>query len=452
MSGDPYLFRELVTAFEVHGLRYCLLAGYDGYPASIVSDIDFMVAPLDAPRVATLLAGVARRCRARLVQCVQHETTAAWFVIARETASAVSFIQPDLSTDYRRRGRLWLQAEDIVARRRWHAGGFWVSSAADAFIYYLIKRLDKGALSNAQAQELTRRYREDAPAAQRQLQRHFPAPDAALIDQALVEHEYARLVASLGPLRDALHRRAPAEPLLRRMRQWVAERVRVMARLWRPTGLSIAFLGPDGCGKSSVIDRVHHELRDVFRRVDYQHLRPRPPARAAADAIHAPVLQPHLQPPRGTLGSLTKLVHFWATYLIGTLRWTLPRRVRSTLVIFDRYYHDILADPRRYRYGAPLVWARLLGRMVPQPELVFVLDAPPEVIQARKQEVSFSESARQRDAYLTLARQLRAAHVIDVARPLDTVVAEVIAIVLARLEARVAAQLALPSPARLEGV
>jgi thymidylate kinase len=440
MSGDPYLFSELVTAFEADRLRYCILASYDRYPERIASDVDFMVVPADAPRAAQVLARVAARSNARLVQCVQHETTAAWFVIARQEAATISFIQPDLSTDYRRRGRLWLQAEDIVARRRWHAGGFWVASAADAFIYYLIKRLDKGALSSAQAEELERRYREDPQAARQLLRRHFPAHAAGLIEKALLAQEYACLDEFLVPLRDALHSRAPAESMSQRLFQWLSEHGRVIDRLLRPTGLSIAFLGPDGCGKSSVIDRLQHELRDVFRRVDYQHLRPRPAARTGHSS-RAPVLDPHAQLPRGTSGSIAKLIHFWASYVIGALLWTFPRRVSSTLVIFDRYYHDIVADPRRYRYGAPLIWARLLGRLVPQPELIFVLDASPEVVQARKQEVSFPESVRQREAYLDLARQLHGAHVIDASQPLDRVVAEVVKIVLTRLESRLAAQL-----------
>jgi len=78
---------------------------------------------------------------------------------------------------------------------------------------------------------------------------------------------------------------------------------------------------------------------------------------------------------------------------------------------------------------------------VPQPDLVFILDAPPEIIQARKQEVPFAESARQRAAYLALVPHLRAAHVIDAAQPLGKVVADVLGIVLMRLEARAAGRL-----------
>ena len=450
MGGDRYLFCELVAAFDVHQLRYCILAGYKAYPDSIESDVDFMVLPADAPRVPGILAAVARRCGSRLVQCITHETTAVWFVIAREGHTSLSFLQPDLTTDYRRRGRLWLRAQDIVARRCRHPGGFWIPSMADAFIYYLIKKLDKGAISSAQVDELIRLYQGDPAAARQRLERHFSARGAALIEQALLQRDHARLRASLGTLREQLHRRAPAESLLQHLRQFTGNGTRVVDRLLWPTGISIAFLGPDGCGKTSVIGQVRRELRDVFRRVDYQHLRPRPLTRDDTPT-DGPIVEPHGQKVRGTGGSVAKLLYFWSLYLIGTLLWTFPRLVSSTLVIFDRYYYDLLADPRRYRYGAQLRWARMLGRMVPGPELVFILDAPPEVIQARKREVPFAESERQREAYLNLAPRLRGAHVIDAAQSLDKVVADVVAIVLARLESRAAVRLGLPLAPSIAG-
>jgi len=441
MSGDPRLFKQLVATFETSGLRYCLLAGYDGYPDTIASDVDFMVAPEDEARVPVLLAAVAAACGAQLVQYIRHETTAAWFVIARAGDISFSIIQPDLSTDYRRHGRLWLSARDLVERRQWHPQGFWITSPADAFIYYLIKRLDKGALSAAQAGELQRRYRQDAQNARHLLTQYFSAGSAVQIERSLQLSDFDSLATSIEKLKSELHQHAPREAVTGRLGQAWANAIRVWERLRQPTGLSIGFLGPDGCGKSSVIEQVTYALRDVFRHVEYQHLRPRPKQVSASRTAAIPNIDPHGQSPRGLLGSLAKLLHFWSVYMVGALLWTFPRRVSSTLVIFDRYYHDILADPRRYRYGTSLIWARALGLVVPQPELLFILDAPAEVIQARKREVPFTESLRQREAYLGLGRRLRSAHVIDAAQPLDKVVADIMAIILNRLEFRVAMRL-----------
>ena len=72
-----------------------------------------------------------------------------------------------------------------------------------------------------------------------------------------------------------------------------------------------------------------------------------------------------------------------------------------------------------------------------KPDLVFCLDAEPEVLQARKKEVSFEECKRQREAYRALARKLPNGHVIDASRPLETVVHDVQTIILHFMAERV---------------
>jgi thymidylate kinase len=98
---------------------------------------------------------------------------------------------------------------------------------------------------------------------------------------------------------------------------------------------------------------------------------------------------------------------------------------KSALLICDRYYHDLLIDPARYRYGGPEWAARGVARLMPQPDLWVLLDAPAEVLQARKREVSFEETCRQRDAYLSFIRDQRDCAVVDAAQPLDRVIADV---------------------------
>jgi thymidylate kinase len=253
--------------------------------------------------------------------------------------------------------------------------------------------------------------------------------------------DWRPIALTLPRLRGELQQRAEGEGWRQRARQVVADARRVLDRLVRPTGLSIAFLGADGSGKSTLIKRVSEELGESFRQVRCRHLRPGLLVTRRGNG--GVVTDPHARPARGTPASLLKLLHFWADYVIGGVVWLYPLRVRSTLVIFDRYYHDLLVDPLRYRYGGPLAPARWLGRLVPQPDLSFVLDVPAEMLQARKQEVPFDESQRQRHAYIETATGMRSAHVIDASRPVDEVVSRILEQVIRHLEARTARRLAL---------
>ena len=384
---------------------------------------------------------MAERSGAHIVQCIHHETTAAYFVLARLRDGAVTYLQPDSSTDYRRAGRLWMRAGAVLSARRRHWYGFWVPSAADAFAYYLIKKIEKGALNSEQGTELSRRYAEDPDGCDQALRHLFFASSARALSAAARGNTWSAIMLSLPVLLMELHQRVQAERPRERLRQARADLRRVLSRLTQPTGLCIAFLGADGSGKSTLIERVGAELRESFRQVRFRHLRPG--LLLARRGASGPVVDPHGKAPRGVAGSLLKLGHFWADYVLGGLLWLYPLRVRSTLVIFDRYYHDLLVDPLRYRYGAPLAPARWLGRLVPQPDLAFVLDAPAEVLQARKQEVSREESERQRSAYVDTAAALRGARVVDASQPIDAVVASVLAQVIDHLEARTAGRLAL---------
>lgn len=184
----------------------------------------------------------------------------------------------------------------------------------------------------------------------------------------------------------------------------------------------IAFLGCDGSGKSTVIERIDADLREQGIAVVRGHWRPAP-FDAARDSSGA-ADDPHGIAPRGTFGSIAKLGWLWFSWWAGWFRG-LGRCAKSGCVIFDRFHADLLVDPRRYRYGGPMALARLASALMPQPDLVVFLDAAPEVLFSRKQEVSLEILADSRKRYLTLCATHPRFRVIDAYRPVEEVVTAV---------------------------
>lgn len=84
-------------------------------------------------------------------------------------------------------------------------------------------------------------------------------------------------------------------------------------------------------------------------------------------------------------------------------------RRRSEVLLFDRFIHDLLVDPVRYRLGRVKIWMRWILKLAPTPDLVVIVTAPPATIQARKQEVPLAETIRQVGAYQALGRTFRRA-------------------------------------------
>jgi thymidylate kinase len=68
---------------------------------------------------------------------------------------------------------------------------------------------------------------------------------------------------------------------------------------------------------------------------------------------------------------------------------------RGGWVVWERPWWDISIDPARYRLQGTRGAARVLGAALPAPDLVIVLEAPVEVLLARKREVSEAELTRQ---------------------------------------------------------
>ncbi|GAA4649926.1 hypothetical protein GCM10023116_22080 [Kistimonas scapharcae] len=189
----------------------------------------------------------------------------------------------------------------------------------------------------------------------------------------------------------------------------------------------ICFLGPDGSGKTTVSNSVIDKFRDKFNGIQNYHLRTHFGVNKK-NVLN--VTNPHGQKARGWLISNIKLIYFLLDYCFGFI-FLLKK---DNLVIFDRYYHDLLVDPKRYRFGGNLHFARLLAKFVPEPDIYFVLIADSNLIQKRKKEVPLNETERQVNLYKDFAKNNKKAFLIDTGNDVNESVDNVTGIILNILE------------------
>ena len=238
-----------------------------------------------------------------------------------------------------------------------------------------------------------------------------------------------RLAQERQPEKSARHTRAVRRAVWwRSFRRDAAGTLARYASFWKrevalracPPAPMVAVMGPDGSGKSSVLRRAEDELGKTLHQLRLFHWYPR--FFGFAQLQRGPVLDPHGRLPRGSFMSIAKLLFMVIDWNLCYWIRLARLRAKNTVLIFDRYYLDLVVDPRRYRFRGPGWLVKLVGKFILQPDVCILLDAPAEVLQARKQEVTIEESARQRDAYRQIVGGMKNGVILDASQPIENVV------------------------------
>jgi len=410
-------------------LPYCVLHGWQWWPNDLAGDLDMAIAP---QYFSALERSLQAQEAGRPVQLLQHEASGFYFVLACEGEQGIDFALVDAATDYRRDGRVFFTAHELLTGR-YRQNGLWVASPQVEFGYLLVKKILKGAVAPHQQQRLWELRQALGESGRAMAQRLFGPRLGDCMLEWLATQRWTELEHHVPRLQRALLWQALWRDPLNLLRYWLPEGARRWCRWRYPTGLFVAVLGPDGAGKSALIEHLRTDLAGAFRRSAVFHLQP-DMLRQKED--EGPVTAPHAKPLHPLWLSLLKLPYYWLDYSLGYLVRLRPQLVRSTLVLFDRYYDDVLVDARRYRYGGPSWLAHWLQRAIPRPDLFLILDAPPEQLLQRKQELPGPELQRQRAGYHRLATECQNAYVLNASAPAAEVARQASAVILDFLHAR----------------
>jgi thymidylate kinase len=215
-------------------------------------------------------------------------------------------------------------------------------------------------------------------------------------------------------------------------------------------GFTVALIGCDGAGKTTVGRALEREsglpIRYMYMGVNpgasnyqlpttrlahrvKQGRNGRPASRAAVDAPARPAsrVRRGRRAIRSTLRLANRLAEEWYRQLLATFH-----RSRGRIVVFDRHfvhdYHaaDVAAADRTL---ARRLHGFVLTHLYPKPDLVIFLDAPPEVLFARKGEGTLASLALRREEYQRLGTGNAAFAVVEATQPLETVVGLVASII-----------------------
>jgi len=429
------LLARVLELFDRDGLPYCILHGYDNYPDRVDSDVDLLVPSEAVPRrLGELLRNAERQLGARIVQWFADR---AQFIVLCATGDdgVPVMLQLHVSCDYEVSDRLIYSGNDVLRTRRRHERDFWVPAANVEFVCVLINRIVKGKLESHHTEQLSKLWMQNREQCAHEMFRFFNAGAARMIADAAEANDWGMVQDRMRELRkEFLRLSVMRQPTSYATRVLGSQGRRVVRWLKPQSGLHVVFLGPDGVGKSTTIEAVRERVADAFLCVKYQTF-------ASSILPNKPKASPHALPPRSKFASFLKAGWWELCYTLGYLKSVHPTRCRGGLAINHRYLIDAIVDPKRYRYSGPqeLLWA--IWATAFKPDLLIFLDAPADVIQARKQETTPEETARQVEAYRAMAGRLPNAKLVDTSVNREETVQRVTEIILGTMANRIARRL-----------
>lgn len=182
-----------------------------------------------------------------------------------------------------------------------------------------------------------------------------------------------------------------------------------------PQGEFISFSGPDGSGKTTILELALKDLKKAFRVGDNNlfHFRPTLFPRIAEIGRKAMVISsidenyqnPHRGKTSNIFSSLFRLVYYSLDYILGYFIRVRPKLVRRELVIFDRYFYDMIGDPERSRISLPFRFLKLFSYLIPSPQSSFFIYAESENILERKQELTKEKVIMLNKRYIKVTRR-----------------------------------------------
>jgi thymidylate kinase len=391
---------KLFLWFANHKVRYAVLRNFESLPDSVgARDIDILVHREDLEKAKNVIAELAETLAARFAK-VFHDDMITQIILFRRLETGDIFeLKIDLLHNRQVFGVQLLSFEAMME-------GLWYHNGIPVVAEH-IRFLDKWLFNLFVGHPTDEKYDADFSVICRNELKNLTEILTPMLSaqrkEALVKEIAVGRASAMPPLTLATRIARLALVALRDMPQSLMRLANFfwhrLRNLLAPQGIFISVSGPDGSGKTTVIDMVISQLGTIYGEgaVTYAHFRPTVLPRIAQVAKRAGAVkkvdvnydQPHRAKPSGLVGSAARLGYYWLDYMGGYFRSVRPVLKRREVMLFDRYYYDMIADSFRSRIALPMPFLRAMGRLLPLPHYAFFIDVDPEEIYRRKQELTF---------------------------------------------------------------
>lgn len=366
--------------------EYAVLRNFEGLPAHNNSrDIDIVIESSTYRRLKSDLIELIEKEGWKIVTYLNSDRLITWVCACVDGDSRTEIVQFDFFFHTSIFGVTLLEAKDFLKNRQFNGAIYHVDKEYEFLDKYMYDRAV--GVAYPEKYKTTREAVENSREVKRVLKKVFGSNSINECDKT----------SGKKLLLNALKQNLCSNPFRTVSRMLKFEYYHIRNYVRSNTGFSVGFTGPDGSGKTTVIDQILERLAPVFRTAHkYYHFRPALFGNLGEVAHSAGLKKevdrdysnPHRGGKTGALSSFARLLYYSLDYIVGYFVKVKSVTRITRVVIFDRYYTDIICDSRRSRIYLNYKFLYWFGKLfIPSLDYNILLTARSETILARKREL-----------------------------------------------------------------
>lgn len=446
------IFSECVEQFEKEKIRYFVLRNYELLPEqNIGKDVDIIVEPKKLKQAKKILQKIYKANGLIYYDEAVFDRLNCMHGMSIQNHTG---IHVDLIGGYLVRGYEIYSFEELYVHTKWYNGFCVLDEFFDGIMLLIYKQFGYGKpkFKEKYQQTIYDTYQKYPKAFEEELARVTSEELSKSIISGIKNKDFESVLKKSEELNRQLKRfakkKAFMKTIVRRIR-FLWNRLDRAVFQYRKYTRAFAVLAPDGTGKTTFLEALIKELNYYYvsgekdGKFHVYHFRPTVLPNLGAVGEKAGVMEqdkdwtnPHRNKPANPISSLIRIAYYTMDYIIGWQKCVRKDVHYDRFSIFDRYSYDFIVDPLRTKLGLPKWVRKFFVRLTPQPKIVFVLKAAPDIIYERKQELTKEEITRQLKVYSELADSHKRFKVISAEQSPEAMAKEALKIILEKYAER----------------